>query len=165
MRLDATKSKEKGLFVSLDPMPCFTFRVHIKILDCGFFSKALLDTGASACFMDKDFALKHNLELIGKAHHAPVEVIDGRPLVSKNVMKETQPLEVMLGDQVSHVVFNIIQCPTNPVVFGLPRFELYNLDIDWNLRRISSKSKTKRKNIFNLLFLELGHLYVQQRRI
>jgi hypothetical protein len=88
MRLDATKSKEKGLFVSLDPMPCFTFRVHIKILDCGFFSKALLDTGASACFMDKDFALKHNLELIEKAHSTPVEVIDGRPLASRNVMEK-----------------------------------------------------------------------------
>jgi hypothetical protein len=27
------------------------------------------------------------------------------------VMEETQPLEVMLGDQVSHIVFNIIQYP------------------------------------------------------
>ena len=62
MRLDATKSKEKSLFVSSDPMPYFTFPVHIKILDCEFFSEALLDTGASACFMGKDFALKHSLE-------------------------------------------------------------------------------------------------------
>jgi hypothetical protein len=139
MRLDAIKSKEKGLFVSLDPTPCFTFHVHIKTLDCEFFSDALLDTGASACFMDKDFALKHSLELIGKAHHAPVEVIDKRPIVSGNVMEETQPLEVMLGGQVSHVVFNIIQCPANPVVLGLQWFELHNPDVDWNLRRISSK--------------------------
>jgi hypothetical protein len=89
--------------------------------------------------MDKDFVLKHSLELIGKAHPAPVEVIDGRPLASGNMMEETQPLEVMLGDQVSHVVFNIIQCPANPVVLGLPWFELHNPDVDWSLRRISSK--------------------------
>jgi hypothetical protein len=44
---------------------------------------------------------------------------------------------------VSHVVFNIIQCPANPVVFGLLWFELHNLDIDWNLWRISLKSKNK----------------------
>jgi hypothetical protein len=96
MRLDATKSKEKGLFVSSDPMPCFIFHVHIKTLDYEFSSEALLDTRASACLIDKDFALKHNLELIEKAHPAPVEVIDGRPLTSGNMMEETQPLEVVL---------------------------------------------------------------------
>jgi hypothetical protein len=101
--------------------------------------------------MDKDFAMKHSLELIEKAHPTPVEVIDGRPLVSGNVMEETQPLEVMLGDQVSHIVFNIIQCPANLVVLDLLWFELYNPDIDWNLRKISSKSRNKLKNIQPLI--------------
>jgi hypothetical protein len=80
----------------------------MKMLHCEFSGEVLLDTGASACFMDKDFAMKHSLELIGKAHPAHVEVIDGRHLASENVMEETQPLEVVLGDQVCHVVFNII---------------------------------------------------------
>jgi hypothetical protein len=133
MRLDATKSKEKGLFVSSDLTPCFIFHVHIKTLDCEFSSEALLDIGAFAYFMDKDFTMKHSLELIGKAHPAHVEVIDGRPLASGNVMEKTQFYEVMLGDQVSHVVFNIIQCPTYPMVLGLPWFELHNPNIDWNL--------------------------------
>jgi hypothetical protein len=52
---------------------------------------------------------------------------------------KTQPLEVMLGDQVSHVVFNTIECPANPMVLGLPWFELHNPDVDWSLQRISSK--------------------------
>jgi hypothetical protein len=133
MRLDTTKSKEKSLFVSSDPTPYFTFSVHIKILNCEFPNDPLLDIGASACFMDKDFALKHSLELIEKAHPTPVEVINGWPLASGNVIEETQPLEVILGDQMSHVVFNIIQCPANPVVFGLPWFELHNPDVDWSL--------------------------------
>jgi hypothetical protein len=51
----------------------------------------------------------------------------------------------MLRNQVSHVVFNIIQCPANLVVLGLPWFDLHNLDVDWNLRKISSKSKNKKK--------------------
>ena len=51
MKLDITKSKEKGLFVSSDPISCFTFLVNIKILDCEFSNEALLDTGASVCFM------------------------------------------------------------------------------------------------------------------
>jgi hypothetical protein len=77
MKVDATKSKEKSLFVSSDPTPCFTFPVHIKRLDCEFSIEAVLDTGTSACFVDKDFAMKHSLELIRKAHPIFVEVIDG----------------------------------------------------------------------------------------
>jgi hypothetical protein len=80
--------------------------------------------------LDKEFVMKHSLELIGKAHLAPVEVTDERPFVSGNVVEETQLLEVMLGDQVSHIVFNIIQCPANSVVLGLPWFELHNPDVD-----------------------------------
>jgi hypothetical protein len=161
MRLGTIKSKEKGLFVSSDPTPCFIFLVYIKTLDCEFSSEALLDIGISTCFIYKDFALKHNLELIRKAHPASVEVIDGRLLTSGNLMEETQPLEVMLGDQVSHVVFNIIQFPANPVVLGLLWFELHYPDVDWNLRRISSKSKKKKKKrLFNLLFLELRYWHV-----
>ena len=88
MRLDVTKSKEKGLFVTSDPTPWFIFHVYIKTLDCEFPSKALLDTWAYVCSMDKDFAMKHGLELIRKAHPAPVEIIDGQPFASGNVMEQ-----------------------------------------------------------------------------
>jgi hypothetical protein len=140
MRLDATKSKEKGFFVSSNPTPHFTFPIHIKTLDCKFFSEALLDTGTFACFMNMDFAMKYSLEFLGKAHPTPMEIIDRRPLVSGNVMEETQPLKVMLGDQVSYVVSNINQCPANPVVSVLPWFKLHNPNVNWSLQRISSKS-------------------------
>ena len=133
LRLDATKTKEKGLFISSNPTRCFIFPVHIKILDYEFSSEALLDTRASVCFMNEEFAIKHSLELIEKNHFTPVEVIDGWPLVSGNVMEEIQFLEVILGDQVSLAVFNIIQCSTNPVALDLPWFELYNPDIDRSL--------------------------------
>ena len=112
------------------------------------FSEALLDTGASACFMNKNFVLNYSLDLIGKAHPAYVEVIDRRFLALGNMMEKLQPLEVNVENLMSHVVFNIIQCPTNSMVFGLPWFELHNPGIDWNLRKISSKYKKKIK--FNL---------------
>ena len=104
-------------------------------------------------FYGYDFALKYSLELIEKAHPAPMEVINGQPLASRNVMEEIQSLEIMLGDQVSHIVFNIIQCPANPVVLGLPWFELHNSDVDWSLGRIFSKSKIKIKIYIQPLIL------------
>ena len=88
-------------------------------LDCELCSKALLDTGAFACFMDEDYAMKHCLELTRKAYFALVEVIDRQPLTLENVMEETQPFEVMLRNQVFHVTINIIQCCSNVAILGL----------------------------------------------
>ena len=62
-----------------------------------------------------------------------MEVFVGRPLALENVMEEIQPLKVMYGDLVFHVVFNIIQCFVNIVVRGFLWLELHNLDVDWNL--------------------------------
>jgi hypothetical protein len=42
----------------------------------------LLDSGASVCFMDKEFVDRYKLPLVTKKHHIPVEVIDGRPLIA-----------------------------------------------------------------------------------
>jgi hypothetical protein len=61
--------------------------------------------------MDKDFTMKHSLELMEKAHPTRVEVIDGWLLPLRNVMEEIHSLEVMLGDQVSHVVFQYHSMP------------------------------------------------------
>ena len=52
-------------------------------------------------FYDKNFVMKHSLELIGKTHPAPIKVIDRRLRASRNVVEEIQRLEVILEDQVS----------------------------------------------------------------
>jgi hypothetical protein len=43
---------------------------------------ALLDFGASTCFIDKEFANHHKLPLIIQKHPIPIKVIGGRPLIS-----------------------------------------------------------------------------------
>ena len=143
MQLDTIKKQpsKQGLLLPSTPTFCFTFSIKIKSLDGEILSEALLDTDATACFMDKDFATKHHIVLVKKKHPAPVEVIDGQSLASRNVMEETQPLEVTLRDQTSKIVFNIIQCQTNPIVLGLPWFELHNPDIDWRSRSVISRKR------------------------
>jgi hypothetical protein len=37
---------------------------------------ALLDSGTSTCFIDKDFLDRHNLPLVTKKHPISIEVID-----------------------------------------------------------------------------------------
>ena len=58
MRLDNRNPiKRKGLFLPSDPAPCFTISIKVKVESLNIHAKALLDTGASACFMDEDLRI------------------------------------------------------------------------------------------------------------
>ena len=104
--------------------------------------------------MDEEFAHQRKIEVIRKKIPTLDEVIDGQPLASGDVVYETQPLEVILDEQISSIVFNIIKSPTSPIILGLPWFKLHNPDIDWRTHRISSRSRQpKKKTTMRPLFV------------
>ena len=80
--------------------------------------------------MDKDFVDCHKLPLDTKKHPIPIEVIDGRPLVSRDVIHETTPLNIVIKGYFSIIALNVIKSPSHPVVLGLFELDKYNLAID-----------------------------------
>ena len=50
-------------------------------------ASALLDSGANACFMDRDFSVKHKIYLKKLSHPTPVTVIDGCPIASGDILR------------------------------------------------------------------------------
>jgi hypothetical protein len=76
---------------------------------------ALLDSGASTCFLDEEFTKRHKIRLVQKSKPIYVEVIDGRPLLYSSVIHESKPIEVTFKDHSSYVVFNIIRTPSSHV--------------------------------------------------
>ena len=97
MRL-ANEAQSTGPILSSEASPCFTIPLRIQFESHSITVNALLDSGASACFIDKDFAERHKLPLVTKKIPVPVEVIDGRPLISGDVVQETKPLSISLGN-------------------------------------------------------------------
>jgi hypothetical protein len=71
----------------------------------------LPDFGVSACSIDKDFADCHKLPFV--KHLIPVEVIDGRPLVSGDVIYETTLLDIIVEGYNSNIAKNVIKSPSN----------------------------------------------------
>ena len=102
---------------------------------------ALLDSGANSCFMDREFAFKHNIILKKLSCPIPVTVIDGRPIASGDILEESEPVRVVLGDLTCVISFNIIHSPEHSVILGLPWFELHNPNIDWINRVIIEPPK------------------------
>ena len=114
----------------------FSAQVQVRTPSCQLQVQALLDTGANSCFMDRDFAQKHQISLHTLPCPVSVVVIDGRPIASGKIFEESEPIHILLGDLGCVVSFNIIRSPEHPIVLGLPWFELHNPRIDWRRREI-----------------------------
>ena len=130
MRLTSVATSS-GPILSFEPSCCFNIPLIIDFHPHRVKVKALLDSGASACFIDRDLVKRHNLPIVPKKYPVAVEVIDGRPLISGDVTHETKPLDIILEGHQSTIVFNIISSPSNPLVLGLSWLEMVNLEIDW----------------------------------
>ena len=65
----------------------FSAQVQVRTPSCQLV-QALLDTGANSCFMDKDFAQKHQISLHTLPCPVSVVVIDGRPIASGKIFEE-----------------------------------------------------------------------------
>jgi hypothetical protein len=76
----------KNLIFTSEASPCFIVLVIVKINSSGIKVHALLDFGASACFMDKDFVDRHKVPLVIRKYPILVEVIDSKPLVSRDLL-------------------------------------------------------------------------------
>jgi hypothetical protein len=121
----------KGPILTSEAFPCFIVPLIVKMDSSSIKVRALLDSGASTCFIGKDFADHHKLPLVTKKHPIPVEVIDGRTLVSGDVTYETTPLDIFLERYYSIIAFNVIESSSNPVVLGLFWLDKYNPSINW----------------------------------
>jgi hypothetical protein len=99
--------------------PCFTILLIIKMDSNRIKVNALLDSKASAAFIDKDFANHHKLPLVLKKHPIPIKLIDDTPLVSRDVIHETTSLDIILEGHHSIIAFNVIKSPSNSFLLGL----------------------------------------------
>jgi hypothetical protein len=86
----------KGPIFTFEASPCFIVPFIVKMDSSSIKVHALLHSGASAYFMDKDFIDRHKLPLITKKHSILIEVIDGRPLISGDVSHETTPIYIII---------------------------------------------------------------------
>ena len=127
----ANNVQSTGPILSSESSTCFTISFRVKFNDHSLKLSALLDSGASACFIDKNFAERHKLPLVTKKCPVSVEVIDGRPLISRDVTQKIKALDIYIDQHRNTVVFNVIKSLSNPVILGLFWLDRYNPDIDW----------------------------------
>ena len=72
---------------------------------------------------------------------ASIIVMNGHPIASRDIIKESTPSPILLDDLVCVISLNIIHVHEHLVVLGLPWFELRNLNIDRGKCRIMEPPK------------------------
>jgi hypothetical protein len=96
---------------------------------------ALLDSGATSCFIDREFVDRHKMPCVPKKSCEFVNVADGRSVESGVITHETEPISVQMNGHCSTVVFNIIQV-AYPVILGLSWLAKHNPHVDWKTRQL-----------------------------
>ena len=120
----------------------FSFEVTLCFQSISIQSLALLDSGATTCFMDETFVRKHNFPVVRLSKPIPVEAIDGRMLSSGAITEATVPLILQLGTHKEALSFYLITSPRHPIILGLSWLKENNPVIDWHNHSVTFQRKT-----------------------
>ncbi len=90
---------------------------------------ALLDSGATTCFISSKFAAQNSLPLVPRLSPLAVSNVEGRPLVSGPITHEVS-LRLAIGQHNEVVSFAVIDTPY-PAILGLSWLRLHSPRVDW----------------------------------
>lgn len=121
-----------------------TIGVRLKSLDTLRSDKAqaLVDSGATGCFIDEEFVKKNKWPMEKLAKPIPVRNAD----MTKNSagdIRYTVDLEMEFKDHKEVVQFQVVKLGKTPVFLGYPWLKKHNPRIDWEKDEIEFRTKTK----------------------
>lgn len=144
---------KSGFFLLFDPAPYFTTSIQIKLQYKEISVETLLYIGALICFINKKFIVPKNLNLVKNFSNTCRCHWWKTSFIKKSYSRNSTIGIKILKDKVSNIVFNVIQWPPHLVILRLPWFILHNLDIDWHSRKISLRSRSRKKKEIHLVYL------------
>jgi hypothetical protein len=100
---------------------------------------ALLDSGASLCFINKRIVQEHRFVTQKNAIPKKLCVIDGRKISSGIVDSECN-LELLTGNHVETISFNAVDLGDHPIVLGMSWLRVHNPSVDWKTEHVAFSS-------------------------
>jgi hypothetical protein len=135
--LDKNEKGDENLCHVHTPVKIFTHPCILQFNKSSIhIESALIDSGASACFIDSDFVTKYGIPTVKKVNPVKVEVIDGRSLASGAITRETISIRMKFGDHCEKISFSIIKSPKHPIVLGMSWLTIHNPNINWAKRTL-----------------------------
>lgn len=92
-------------------------------------TRAMVDLGASCCFINQCFVTEQGLPVICKGHPMRLWTIDNSEIWSGLITEEVH-LRVVLGDHTETLVFDVADIGDDNLILGVNWLCLHNLSID-----------------------------------
>lgn len=92
---------------------------------------ALIDSGASGNFIDRQFCHQNQIPLMKNTQSQPVQLIDGTPHSSGPITHSTIPLHCRFGNTTYKVQLLVSDFPSCPMILGYPWLRDHEPKIDW----------------------------------
>ena len=136
MQLDIYR-RQHSLGSIAGPSGNFTVEVWLSFNSSSIQSVALLDSGASSCFIDVVFVQAHGVPVVCLSKPIPVEAIHGCVLSLGGITHSAILLGVRVGSHQEELPFYLIASPRHPIILGLTWLEAHNTIVDWCNRSIT----------------------------
>ena len=98
-----------------------------------FFGWALLDSGASSCFIHPRLAKEYHIPIVEKRKPKKLKVIDGRDISSGLVTHECTFI-LHLGSHTEQISCNVADIGRHSIVLGMSWLKLHNPVVDWTTK-------------------------------
>ena len=113
------------------PSGGFTLQVSLCFESTSIQSHALLDSGASTCFINISFVRAHNIPTVRTTQPISVEAIDRWVLSLGAITEATILLVLQIGPHQEVLSFYLIATPRHLIVLGLSWLETHNPTRNW----------------------------------
>nr|AFJ03903.1 retrotransposon-like protein 1 [Sus scrofa] len=110
--------------------------------------RALVDSGASANFMDERFAQEHYVQLFEKPYPQQVQTVDGSLIGNEPVWLYTEALVCIHQNHQETIEFDIVPSPNFSVILGINWLRVHAPEVDWVKGRCTFHSPYCLKNCF-----------------
>uniref|UniRef100_A0A670KNJ5 Gypsy retrotransposon integrase-like protein 1 n=1 Tax=Podarcis muralis TaxID=64176 RepID=A0A670KNJ5_PODMU len=96
-----------------------------------------IDSGSNADFIGQDFVDQHDIQLLPATLPLQVVTVDGRELLGGQVVKQTPPMVMRLGNHREVISFNVTQLSDTPIVLGMSWLDKHSPAMAWNQRQLT----------------------------
>ena len=123
---------ERVYIRSADTSRCTKLPLEIQLLDSGrrFTTSALLDCGATGCFIDPELVRKEGLTSTRLPRALPVYNVDGT-LNEIGSIRESVDIIMRFGDHSERMTLMVCGLGKSTVIVGHPWLHQHNPEIDW----------------------------------
>jgi len=96
----------------------------------GVIVKALLDSGATGMFMDREMAKRHGFKITKLEKPLKVKNVDGTENSGGNIMHQVE-VNVFYKNHVERMKMDVCNLEKTEVILGMPWLQVYNPEINW----------------------------------